>query len=153
MKQRNSNKILLLIIFLSAVTLLIFILSSLFFSEKRQAEQAVDQFYEYEQNGLFSESWEMFHPLMQDKFPKGEYLEDRPHVFFNHFGVSTFSYSINEISKVEDWYMEEGSTVIPVAYKVSISQRFKSKYGNFSIYQSVYATEVDGEWRILWNYH
>lgn len=152
MRQNTNNKVLVFIIGLVVVMFFAFFISRLFFSAERQAELAVEQFYEYEQDGLFAESWEMFHPLMQEKFSKGKYIEERPHVFFNHFNVSTFSFATNKVSKVEDWYMEEGSAVIPVVYKVNTTQRFKSKFGNFSIYQSVYATEVDGEWKILWDY-
>ncbi|RKQ35892.1 hypothetical protein D8M06_05205 [Oceanobacillus halophilus] len=140
------------VIILTFLALTVFLFSLFFSSSKRQAKEVVEQFYTYEQQGLYSESWELFHPYMQEKFSKGHYLEDRPHVFMNHFGVSTFSYSIGDIKKVENWMMEDGQEPMDIAYKISVYQGFLGKYGKFTISQNVFVTEYEDNWRILWDY-
>lgn len=121
-------------------------------SPEEQALNTVDTFYKYEQAGEFSQSWSMFHPLMKDKFSKGYYIQDRAHVFMNHFGVTTFSYTLREPVKVTNWKIEKGAKPIDVAYKVTVTQVYKSKYGKFSLIQDVYTTQVKGKWKILWSY-
>ncbi|MFD1848706.1 hypothetical protein [Oceanobacillus bengalensis] len=152
-RNRNSKKLTFFLLIIILLSIIVFIFSRIIFSDKSQAERAVEKFYEYEQAGMFSESWEMFHPYMQEKFTKGDYIEDRPHVFFNHFGVSSFSFSIDDVDKVKDWFIEDVKEPIALAYEMTVYQRYKGKYGNMTIYQSVYATEVDGEWKILWDYN
>lgn len=122
-------------------------------SPEDYAVEAVDMFYTYEQDGGFSDSWAMFHPLMQEKFDKGHYLQDRAHVFMNHFGVTTFTYTLSEAVEVKNWKIEKGAEPIDVVYKVTVTQVYKGKYGKFSIVQDVYATMVDGEWKVLWDYN
>lgn len=117
------------------------------------AVEAVDMFYAYEQDGAFSDSWAMFHPLMQEKFDKGHYLQDRAHVFMNHFGVTTFTYSLDEAVEVKNWKIEEGAEPIDLVYKVTVTQEYKGKYGRFRIVQDVYATMVEEEWKVLWDYN
>ncbi len=127
---------------------------SLFFytSPEKRAIEAVETFYTYEQDGAYSDSWAMFHPFMQEKFPKGRYLQDRAHVFMNHFGVTTFSFIIGEAVELKNWKPEEGAESIDVVYKVPVSQIYKGKYGNFTLVQNVFVTEVDNKWKVLWNY-
>lgn len=122
-------------------------------STEHKAEEAVKAFYTYEQDGAFSESWAMFHPSMQKKFPKADYIEDRAHVFMNELGVSTFTYTLDDVSEVHDWQMDDESEAIEDAYKVTVLQEFSGKYGNFTIVQDVYVTPMDGEWKVLWDYN
>ncbi|GGB37755.1 hypothetical protein F3157_20405 [Virgibacillus dakarensis] len=121
-------------------------------SPEDMAVAAVDTFYTYEKNGAFSDSWAMFHPQMKEKFDKVQYLQIRPHVFMNDFGVTTFTYTLGEPEEVKDWQMEEGAEPIDLAYKVTVTQSFGGKFGNFSIIQDVYVTAVDEEWVVLWDY-
>lgn len=121
-------------------------------SPKDVAVATVDTFYTYEQDGAFSDSWVMFHPLMKAKFTKTDYLQGRPHVFMHDFGVTTFTYSLGEPEEVQDWIMEEGAESIDMAYKITVTQLFKGKFGDFSIVQDVYATMVEGKWTVLWDY-
>ncbi|GAA0591684.1 hypothetical protein GCM10009001_04770 [Virgibacillus siamensis] len=116
------------------------------------AVETVDKFYAFEQTGDFSDSWDMFHPLMKKKFAKGPYIQDRAHVFMNHFGVTTFSYSVGDATKIKNWKMKKDADPIDVVYKVTVSQVFKGKYGNFTLVQNVFTTQVDGEWKVLWDY-
>ncbi|GGA65853.1 hypothetical protein [Ornithinibacillus halotolerans] len=153
MKRRNSIPafiVLLLIAF--AVSLILFIYFSIVNSPSNQAEAAVEEFYTYEQDGNFAESWSMFHPYMKAKFEKGHYLQDRAHVFLNHFGVQTFEFSLEDSELLKDFQIEDGVEPIGEVYQVTVTQRFEGKYGNFSIVQDVYTTELDGEWLVLWDY-
>lgn len=136
---------------------LIFVIVMIYFfigkSPEDHAKTAIEAFYAFEQDGAFAESWEMFHPLIQDKFEKGDYLEDRAHVFMNHFGVNTFEYTVDDVIEVTDWQMEEGEETIDTVYEATVSQMYKGKYGNFTLVQEVFAVEIDGEWKILWDYN
>lgn len=140
--------ILLLFVGISIISIYFFINKS----PEDLAKEAVNEFYTYEQDGAFSNSWAMFHPLMKKKFGKGQYIQDRAHVFMNHFGVTTFTYTLSEAVVVKNWKIEKGADPIDVAYKVTVTQVYKGKYGTFSIVQDVYATLVDGEWLVLWDY-
>ncbi|WP_010532055.1 hypothetical protein [Lentibacillus jeotgali] len=121
-------------------------------SNEQQAAEAASAFYAYEQDGNFSDSWEMFHPLMKEKFDKIDYLQDRAHVFMDHFGVDTFSFSVGETTEIEDWAFENDADTIDTVYQVPVIQVFKGRYGNFTITQNVFVTDVEGEWKVLWNY-
>lgn len=122
-------------------------------SPEDQAEEAIETFYSYEQEGNFADSWNMFHPLMQEKLAKVEYLQDRPHVFMDDFGVDSFEYTVEDVEQVTDWQMEEEAEPIDVVYEGTVSQEFKGKYGNFTLVQGVFAVEIDGEWKIMWDYN
>ncbi|TFB19220.1 hypothetical protein E3U55_10910 [Filobacillus milosensis] len=152
-RRGNAKGILILGGALAVIILLIISLFNGRKSPEEQAAEAVHQFYTYEQDGTFSESWEMFHPLMQQKFDKGYYIQDRAHVFMNHFGVTTYSYTLSEPTKVTNWAMEDGAEPLEQAIKFAIYKTYKGKYGNFTIVQDVYATELQGKWRILWDYN
>ncbi len=117
-----------------------------------KAEKTVRKFYSYEQAGNFSESWEMFHPLMQKRFTKGHYIQDRAHVFLNHFGVETFDFTLGDAEKITNWKMTKDDEPLKLVYKVPVTIIYKGKYGNFSIKQDVFVAEEEGEWKILWDY-
>lgn len=121
-------------------------------STKDMAREAVDTFYSYEQEGAFSDSWAMFHPQMKEKITKVHYLQDRPEILFSDFGVETFTYKLGKAEKVQNWAMETGAEPIDHVYKITVTQTFQGKYGNFDIEQDVYTTDEDGEWMILWDY-
>ena len=123
-----------------------------FFSDERQAKGVVREFYTYEQEGAFAESWELFHTVMKAKFPKGHYLQDRAHVFMNHFGVETFSFTISDEEKLDSWSIEKGAKPLKDVYKMTVIQTYKGKYGNFDLQQDVFAVKEKGEWKVLWSY-
>lgn len=121
-------------------------------STKDIAKEAIDTFYEYEQDGAFSDSWAMFHPQMKDKFTKVDYLQDRPAMLLNEIGVDTFTYTLGEPKRIQNWTMETGAEPIDVVYKSTVTLAFQGKYGNLEWKQDVYTTELDGGWMILWDY-
>jgi hypothetical protein len=123
-----------------------------FLSPGHQAKDVVEEFYTYEQQGDFSDSWELFHSQMKAKFPRGHYIQDRAHVFMNHFGVETFTYTIDKPEKIKRWKMEKGASPLKDVYKMTVTQTYKGKYGNFELEQDVFAAKEKGEWKILWDY-
>ncbi|SEQ21150.1 hypothetical protein [Piscibacillus halophilus] len=153
MRKGNGKAIMVLVLFVGIIILLFISFLSFTKSSEEQAAEAVHQFYKLEQKGTFSESWEMFHPQMQQKFEKSHYLQDRPHVFMNHFGVDTYTYTISDPTEVQDWSMESGVEPIDRAFLFKVYKTYKGKYGNFTIVQDVYTAEVQGEWSILWDYN
>ncbi|TFJ94228.1 hypothetical protein [Lentibacillus salicampi] len=139
--------LILVVVFAGAALFLLFHKSA-----EDEAADAVAAFYAYEQESDFSDSWEMFHPLMKEKFDKIDYIQDRSHVFMDHFGVTTFTYTIGETTEMKEWSIENNAEPIEVVYQVPVTQTFKGEYGNFSLMQNVYVTEIDDEWKILWDY-
>ncbi|MDQ1144244.1 hypothetical protein QE429_001071 [Bacillus sp. SORGH_AS 510] len=113
----------------------------------------VEEFYSYEQEGDFANSWALFHSSMKKKFSKGNYIQDRAHVFMNHFGVETFSYTMGELEELKDWKMSKTGPSLKNVYKVPITQTYKGKYGNFDLKQEVFVVEEKGKWTILWDYN
>lgn len=152
MKKNNTPKIIGLILCLAliaAIAITIFIMTR----PGQQASRTVEAFYEHEQLSNFSESWDLLHTQMRDKFSKGHYIQDRAHVFMNHFGVDTFEFEVGDVKKIEDWSMEKGSEPLGDVYFMTVVQTFKGKYGHFRLHQDVYVVEEKGEWKILWDYH
>lgn len=152
--NRNRQRRIFIVLFFVLIVLLLsgFVYFFILQTPSNQAEKAVEKFYEYEQEGAFSESWEMFHPYMKERFDKGDYLQDRPHVFFHHFGVNTFTFTLEKAELVRNWQIEEEVEPIDEVYKVTVVQYYQGLYGNFEIVQDVYATSLDGKWTILWDY-
>lgn len=123
------------------------------FSPSRQAVRVVEEFYEYEQTGDYSKSWELLHPFMKEKFPKVGYIQDRVHVFMGHFGADTFEFEINEKNKLSNWKMTNESKSLNTVYEVKVTQSYKGKYGTFEFIQYVYVAEEKGDWVILWDFN
>lgn len=121
-------------------------------SPENQAEEACKEFFTYEQQGAFSKSWEMLHPIVKDKFAKDTYIQDRSEAIMNYFGVLYFTYSFGEVEEIKDWAPTTDAEPIPTVYRITVSQHFNGKYGNITIVQDVYMTEVEGEWSVLWDY-
>lgn len=65
-------------------------------------KEAVQDFYRMEQNGNFGDAWELFHPLMKDRFTKNAYVTERAHIYMSHYGVSTFTFEIEKQKKSGD---------------------------------------------------
>jgi hypothetical protein len=137
---------------LTVLLLIIVVLYSLLTPSEHFAEEVVHDFYEYEAVGEFSSSWSLFHSKMKEKFPKGHYIQDRAHVFMNHFGVDTFSYHLGELEEVKDWKMSDDTSTFKLAYKITVTQTYKGKYGNFDLIQDVFVVEENGKWKIVWDY-
>ncbi|WP_077624653.1 hypothetical protein [Sediminibacillus massiliensis] len=151
MRKRN-NSLIFVLGSIGIATFVIIFLVYFIFSPGNQARRVVDDFNRYEQEGMFAESYGLFHSLMKEKFDKGHYIQDRAHVFMNHFGVETFAYSIDDVDKLKNWRMAKESEPLEEVFKVTVTQVYKGKYGNFKIVQDVYAAKDDNKWTILWSY-
>lgn len=138
---------------IASLILLMIFLKFVFSSAEQEAKNTVDAFYQYEQQGEFSSSWELFHSDMKKKFTKGHYIQDRAHVFMNHFGVETFTYSLGKPEKLKTWKMSNEESVMKSVYQMTVTQTFKGKYGNFDIEQKVFVVKEKGDWKIMWDYN
>ncbi|MYL69988.1 hypothetical protein GLW00_03955 [Halobacillus litoralis] len=152
MKRSRSPMI---FIFVLIVVLILAVVLTIFFMTRpgQRAESTIERFYVHEQQGKFSESWELFHSQMKEKFTKGAYIQDRAHVFMNHFGVESFEFVIGDLKKLDQWTMEKGSKPLSPVYQTTVIQTYKGKYGLFRLHQDIYVAEEKGEWKILWDYH
>lgn len=152
LRVQKVKVVLIIVSIFILLTLVVLIINFFRTPSSEQALNAVFTFYKYEQEGNFAASWEMFHPYMQERFSRGNYIENRSHVFMNHFGVETFTFDVGKVEKNAKWVMEEGIDPIANVYAVPIHQHFSGTYGKFTVTQIVYATEVDDEWKLLWDY-
>jgi hypothetical protein len=152
-RAASSTRLIIVILLIASIVTVVLLLSRVFFSPGSQAEGVVDQFYKYEADGDFSASWALFHSSMKEKFSKGNYIQDRAHVFMNHFGVETFTYTIGKPEELKKWQMSKTGPVLKNVYKVLVTQTYKGKYGNFDIEQEVFVVQEKGEWRVMWDYN
>lgn len=119
---------------------------------KSEPEDVVSSFYHDEQEGDFGSAWELFHPVMQERFSKNAYVTERSHIYMSHYGVSTFQFKILEEEEVQNWKMAKDQKAFPTAFRFTVEQQFKSKFGTFKVLQDVYAVQQGDEWRIVWGY-
>ncbi|WP_066192202.1 hypothetical protein [Gracilibacillus timonensis] len=156
MRRRRLNKqskrlILLSIVLVILILLFVFLLLYLF-SDERQAVKVADTFYQHEQQGDFGDSWGLFHSSMKERFSKSEYVQDRAHVFLEHFGVTAFDYQLSEAEKVKDYQVNE-NTSLQTAYRLTATYIYESKYGYLEISQPVFLVQEEGEWCVTWEYN
>lgn len=152
-RNRFPIKAIIALIFAIACIVFLYLWISSWFSPERKAENVLKSFYEYEQNGQFASSWELFHSEMQNKWDKSEYIQDRAHVFINHFGVDTFEFEYTEPVKLDTWKMSDQSPSLSNVYQFTVILGYESKYGYLEIQQPVYITEEKENWVILWDYN
>ena len=150
-KRRNKSRLLVSLLLAAAGAGLLF--GTFHSSSGQEAKEAVNAFYQFEQAGDFSKSWELFHSDMKKQFPKGSYIQDRSHVFMNHFGVETFAYTLNKAEEIKSWRMSKESAAYSSVYKVTVVQTYNGKYGRFHIHQDVFAVKEQKEWKLLWDYN
>jgi hypothetical protein len=153
-RKTGSIKGLIMVIILLICFVTVFILiRGAWFSPEKEAVAVVEEFYLYEQEGEFVSSWGLFHSTMKERFGKGHYIQDRAHVFMNHFGVETFDFTMGEPEKIEQWQMSKTGPTMKDVYKILITQTYKGKYGNFDLEQEVFAVQEKDEWKIVWDYN
>src|SRR5690606_15336730 len=124
------------------IVMLILLFRLLSSNDYNAAYETVSQFYKYEQASNFAESLELFHPYMKSKLSKNQYIQERNHVFMQHFGVSTFEFTIGKPQKRSDWSISLPPE-LPLLDKViqfPVTKHFKSKFGTFDIVQQVVVT-------------
>ncbi|PIC63509.1 hypothetical protein CSV79_11565 [Sporosarcina sp. P13] len=154
MGKKKSNKLLLFIIIISICSLLALIgFINHLLSPSYKSKKVLEAFYTHEQGGNYADSWALLHPFMKDKWSKTQFMTDRLHVFNGHFGAETFQFTITGGNEINDWKMAEEAEAFDIAYKFTVIQTYKGKYGRFSFLQEVYVANAVGEWRILWDYN
>jgi len=153
MRKRQINKRLLLVII--SICILLVLIGSInhLFSPSYQSKKVVEAFYTYEQGGNYANSWALLHPMMKDRWSKTQFMTDRLHVFNGHFGAETFQFTIKENNKINGWKMAEEAQQFDVAYKYTVIQTYRGKYGKFSFLQEVYVAKDESKWRVLWDYN
>ncbi|MEH7235287.1 hypothetical protein [Bacillus sp. JJ1562] len=152
MRRRRGLPIQLILVSAGVILIFILILSLFRSSPEEEAKELVQSFYKYEQDADFGSSWELFHPLLQERFKKADYIQQRNHVFVGHFGTDTFKYTVEDVEKLKSWQMTKNTPIFHDVYKVPITQTYKSTYGTFTIHQDVFVVQESGDWTILWSY-
>jgi hypothetical protein len=140
-------------VLLGCIVIVFMLIRGAWFSPDEEAATVVEEFYLYEQEGEFASSWELFHSNMKERFGKGHYIQDRAHVFMNHFGVETFDFAMSEPEKIDQWKMSKTGPAMKNVYKILVTQTYKGTYGNFDLTQEVFAVQEEGEWKIVWDYN
>lgn len=150
--RRRKDKAVKIIFFLAAVAIL-FAIAIWFVTalSKSDQERVIDKFYKSEQDGDFGSSWNLFHSSMKERFSKKAYVTERSHIYMGHFGVQTFDYKIGKMKKIKDWKNQRTKQKETV-YQTEVKLRFKSKFGTFSIVQTVLAVKEKEKWKVLWEY-
>ncbi len=135
-----------------AIVLLVFSFAKLFQTDGRKAEHVVKEFYKHEQLQQHSQAWELLHPIVQDKFPKTNFIQDRNHVFFGHFGAEAYSFHIKNSGKKKNWRAVKDGDVLHNAHHFTVEKEYRGKYGHFYFIQEVYVVKEEGEWMIVWDF-
>ena len=154
-RRRNSRVMGWMIVVISATVLLLIGLNYRPLSTTGHADQAleaVEDFYHYEQAGDFGSAWELFHPIMQERFDKAAYIQKRAHIMLQDFGVKTFDVSFGKPTAISNWKMTATSEPIAKVYEVEVTETFHSPYGDFHLVQNSYVVDVEGTWKVLWSY-
>jgi hypothetical protein len=115
-------------------------------------EEVIKEFYQFEQSGDFGNAWELFHPEMQNKFPKSSYIQTKNHVFMGHMGVDEFEVEVGKIEKLEKFTFNEEGLTFKNVRKAEVDLFFDSQFGELTISQTCYVALEEGEWKILWDY-
>ncbi|MGJ9459602.1 hypothetical protein [Oceanobacillus sp. CF4.6] len=149
MRKRSNVNYIFIAVFAIVVGIVIFVFQLTWISPSQQAKNVVNEFYGYEQEAAFTASWELLHPLMQERWSKTAYITDRAHVFMGHFGVETFEFAIEEVGEIETWKMAEDSPSLKEVYLFNVTQSYHGKYGKFHFSQVVYVVNTKDTWKIL----
>ncbi|MBU8906499.1 hypothetical protein [Desertibacillus haloalkaliphilus] len=147
-KQPNPK-----IIAVGALVLLLVVIISACTMMHQPETKVVKKFYTYEQNREFWHSYDLFHSQMKERFSRDGYVQDRDHIFVEHFGVSTYDLEIGSSNKLSEWQMSENHEPLAPVYQVPVTKTYNSSYGVFSIHQDVFVAKEDNEWRLLWSYN
>lgn len=115
-------------------------------------QNVVEQFYSYERAGDFGSAWELFHPLMKERFTKQDYIRTRAQVFLQNFGVETFEVEMGNGTAEDSWKMSAASPELSSVQKFPVTLVYKSHFGLLKLVQDVYVAKEGEHYRILWPY-
>jgi hypothetical protein len=152
MRRRSTSKVPILIVFAAVIVLVIAIIRIFSGLGESDPKDVVEAFYQYEQDGDFGSAWELFHPVMQERFSKNAYVTERSHIYMSHYGVQTFSFELGDEEEVQNWKMSKDAKKFPEANRIKVKQTFKSKFGTFTVIQDIYVVKVKDEWKVVWEF-
>jgi hypothetical protein len=150
--RRRKNPVPLILLGIFGAVLIFLFVSVLGNGGGESPEQVIEEFYEYEQNGDFGNSWEMFHLEMKKKFGKSSYIQTKNHVFLGHMGVDTFEVKVGEIEKIKKFPFSKDGPTFKDVRSAKVDLLFDSQFGTLTISQVCYVAQEKGKWKILWNY-
>jgi hypothetical protein len=150
--RRRKNPAPMLLIGIGILLVVIFIITITGGDEAKSPEQVINEFYKYEKNGDFGNSWELFHSQMKKKFGKSSYIQTKNHVFMGHMGVDTFEVEVGEMKKIKKFPFSKDGPIFKDVRSAKVDLQFKSQFGVLRISQVCYVALEKGEWKILWNY-
>jgi hypothetical protein len=150
--RRRKNPVPLLLIGVGGFILIFFFVNVFGGGVERSPEQVIEEFYEYEQNGDFGNSWGLFHSQMKKKFGKSSYIQTKNHVFMGHMGVDTFKVEVGKIEKIKKFSFSKDGPIFKDVRSAKVDLLFDSQFGVLTISQVCYVAQEKGEWKILWNY-
>jgi hypothetical protein len=150
--RRRKNPLPFILIGIGVILFILFIVAVTGGDEVKSPEQVIKEFYEYESNGDFGNSWELFHSQMKKKFGKSSYIQTKNHVFMGHMGVDTFEVDVGKIEKIKKFPFSSDGPVFKNVRSAKVDMHFKSQFGVMTISQLCYVAQEKGEWKILWNY-
>jgi hypothetical protein len=150
--RRRKNPAPMLLIGIGILLVVIFIITITGRDEVKSPEQVIKDFYIYEKNGDFGNSWELFHSQMKKKFGKSSYIQTKNHVFMGHMGVDTFEMEVGETKKIKKFPFSKDGPIFKNVRSAKVDLQFKSQFGMLTISQVCYVAQEKGEWKILWNY-
>ncbi|WP_156477327.1 hypothetical protein [Rossellomorea vietnamensis] len=116
-------------------------------------EQVIEDFYDFEKEGDFGSSWELFHSEMKKKFSKSTYIQTKNHVFMEHMDVDSFEVEVEEISDQKEFKFSKDGPTFKNVKKGDVLMTYDSQFGKLTINQTCYAVEEEGEWKIIWDYN
>lgn len=112
----------------------------------------VEEFYISEQEGDFGSAWDLFHPVMKERFTKNAFVTERSHIYMGHYGVSSFSFKVLDSKKMKKRKMAKEGPEFQNPHRITVEQTIKSKFGTFTIKQYIYVVKDKEEWKIIWEY-
>lgn len=128
-------------------------IASLIASTKSKPEKLVEEFYEFEQDGDFGSSWDLFHSQMKQRFNKDQYIQSRAHIFMQDLQAKSFTFELGKSNDLQEWKGMDGAPTLKNVQEISVIQTYYGKFGKFVIEQPCYVVKEKGEWRLLWDYN
>ncbi|MFI8575774.1 hypothetical protein ACIGEL_08670 [Rossellomorea aquimaris] len=150
--MRRKSPVPLLFVGLGVIMIMIFLFISIGDEHANNPEQVIEDFYDFEKDGDFGSSWELFHSEMKKKFSKSSYIQTKNHVFMGHMGVDTFEVEIKEITDEKEFKFSKDGPIFKNVKKGEVLMKYESQFGKLIINQTCYAVQEEGEWEIIWDY-
>ncbi len=151
--MRRKSSFPLLLVGFGVLMIMVFLFIRVGEKHSNNPEQVIEDFYDYEKEGDFGSSWELFHSEMKKKFNKSSYIQTKNHVFMGHMGVDTFDVEIEGITDKKEFKFSKDGPTFKNVKKGEVLMKYDSQFGKLIINQTCYAVQEEGKWKILWDYH